>query len=110
MGVKRQWLPSQGLTISRYPLISMSSSVRMRGNCTPVVFQLSEYLRISSGTQPRPYRDNQIETRQHYLMVAKTLPDQALDAVTSDCVASCLDGYGRPQPGMIQFIGHCQHR
>lgn len=110
VGVKRQWLPSQGLTTSRYVLISRRSSVRMRGNCTPVVVQCADYLLVAAFADTRAHQHNQVKASELRLAAAETFPDQALYPVAFDRVAGRLDRNHGAQAGTVQAIGGCQQR
>ena len=109
VGVKRQWLPSQGLTTSRYVLISRSSSVRMRGNCTPVVVQCADYLLVAARADTRANQHYQVYAAQHRLPFAETFADQAFYPVAFDGVTGSLDRDHSTEPGMVQAVAAGQY-
>lgn len=87
----------------------MSSSLRMRGNCTPVDVQDIENLRITAGTESMPHSDYQIQSDQRQLMLAKAFAYQALDSVALDRVTGRLDRYSGTQSRVVQSICYSQN-
>ena len=84
-------------------------SVRMLGNCTPVIFQCAEQLLVASASRSGPHQYYQIPASQHLLVLAETFPYQPLDPVPGDGPAGIPDRDGRSEARIIQRIGQRQY-
>jgi hypothetical protein len=84
-------------------------SVRMLGNCTPVIFQCAEQLLVASVSRAGAHQHYQIPASQQLLVLAETFPYQPLDAVPGHGTAGISDRNGRPKARITQRIGDRQY-
>jgi len=85
--------------------MSIRISVRMLGNCTPVVFQGAEQLLVASGSDPGSNQHHQIPASQHLLVLAETFAYQPFDTVPLHGAARILYRNSRSKACIAERIG-----
>lgn len=90
--------------------MSIRISVRMLGNCTPVIVQRCEQLPVAPGSDSRSNHHHQVPASQHVLVLTETFPYQPLYAVALHRATGVPDRYRRAQACMTRRTRYRQYR
>jgi len=109
LGTNRQWFPSQGLMTRRYALMSISASLRMGSDFTPVNIKRSENFPVAATADAGANQHYKVKLAHTGPVETETFPDQAFYSIALDGITGIFDGNDCAEPWVTQIVMFHKH-